>query len=273
MHFLPSLSSSVIALVRAVIGAVFLIVVMLVKKSKIDFTAVKKNLILLIFSGAALGFNWILLFESYRYTTVATSTLCYYSAPAFVIIASPFILKEKLSLKKVLCVIVSFIGMVFVSGVLQESISLTELKGVLFGIAAAVLYACIILLNKKMNNIPSADMTVCQLLVAAIVLLPYVILTGDLSKISLNLDVVVIIILLIIGIVHTGIAYALYFDCVKKVPAQTVALFSYIDPVFAIILSATLLDEYFGMYSALGAVLILGASVFGELKIKKKPIM
>ncbi len=262
------LPSSAIALVRAVVGVVFLIGISFISKKKVSFSAVKRNLLLLILSGAALGFNWILLFEAYRYTTVATATLCYYLAPTFVIVASPFVLKEKLSVKKSVCVVISLIGMVFVSGVITSGFKISELTGVLFGIGAAVLYAAIILINKKMKDISSFDMTVAELLVSAVVLTPYVLLTEDFSGASLKIGEVFM--LLLVGVVHTGVAYALYFASITKVSGSTVALFSYIDPVCAIILSATVLREGFTFYSFLGALLILGASVLGELKNSKK---
>lgn len=267
VRYIP-LPSSAVALARALVGVIFLALVMLLRKSRISFTAVRKNFIKLLIAGVFLGANWILLFEAYRYTTVATATLCYYLAPAFMIIASPFVLKEKLSAVKAVCVIISLIGMVFVSGAFESTFMLSQIKGVALGIGAAVLYAAIVLLNKEMKNISSFDMTVFELFVSAAVLLPYVFFTEDFSGVSLSANSVLM--LLLVGVLHTGIAYLLYFDSITKLQSSTVALFSYIDPVCAVILSAVLLKESFTFYSFIGAVLILGASVVGELKNFKK---
>ena len=261
------LPSSAIALFRAVIGVLFLAVIMFFRKEKISFSAIKKNLVLLLISGAFLGINWILLFEAYRFTSVATATLCYYLAPTFIAIAAPFVLKEKSSVFKIVCIIISLVGMVFVSGVFPAGIAFGELKGVIIGVCAAVVYACIVLLNKKMRDISSFDLTFCQLLISAVVLAPYVVLTEKISFSSF--DRKAIIILLILGVVHTGVAYALYFGSIKKVAASSVALFSYIDPVGAIILSAIVLKEPISVYSVVGAVMILGASLTNELKSSK----
>ncbi|MBQ4155200.1 MAG: EamA family transporter [Clostridia bacterium] len=263
VKYIP-ISSSTIALLRASIGFIFLLLVILCKKSKISFKSINKNLKFLIPSGMFLGVNWILLFESYRYTTVATATLCYYLAPTFIIIASPFVLKEKLGVKKIICAAVSLVGMVFVSGVLNTGFSFKELAGVLFGIGAALLYASIVLLNKKTRDISSYDLTAFQLFISSLVLLPYVLLTQGFSGVKLDAKLVVLVIF--IGIVHTGIAYMLYFGSVQKVKAQTAALFSYIDPVLAVILSAVLLKESINTLTIIGAVLILGASAIGELE-------
>lgn len=268
VRYIP-LPSSIIALVRGVLATIFLLAVMAGGKRWPDKTAITRNLALLLISGALIGFNWILLFEAYNYTSIAVATLCYYMAPVFVIIASPFVLQEKLSMKKALCVIAALAGMVLVSGVIQNYVrgGNTEdlnLTGVLLGIGAGALYATIILINKKLKDISSYDTTVMQLAAASIVLMPYCLLTVDMG--ALEVTPVSAVLLLIVGIVHTGIAYVLYFGSIKELPAQTVAIFSYIDPILAVLLSALLLKESMDMLSILGAILILGSTFVSEMK-------
>ena len=258
------LSSGVLAMARGFIGAMFLLFIIALKREKLSKAAIKKNLWFLILSGAFIGFNWILLFEAYRYTTVATATLCYYLAPIFVIIASPLILKERLSGRKVMCVLVALAGMVFVSRVLQVGFTgLAELKGVLFGLGAAAFYASVILLNKKITDIPAYDKTIVQLVCAATVLVPYVLLTGELAVAEWS--GIGFVLVLVVGILHTGVTYALYFGSMAYLKAQTVAIFSYIDPIVAILLSAVLLQEKMDGLTILGMVLIWGAAVYSEL--------
>ena len=257
------LSSGVLAMARGFIGAAFLLLVIALKREKLSKTAIKKNLWLLILSGACIGFNWILLFEAYRYTTVATATLCYYLAPIFVIMASPLILKERLSGRKVTCVLVALAGMVLVSGVLQAGFhGLSELKGILFGLGAAAFYASVILMNKKIIDISAYDKTVVQLVCAATVLVPYVLLTGELAVAEWS--GIGFVLVLVVGILHTGVTYALYFGSMAHLKAQTVAIFSYIDPIVAILLSAVLLQEKMDGLTILGTVMILGAAVYSE---------
>ena len=268
VRYIP-LPSSIIALDRGVLATIFLLAVMAGGKRWPDKTAITRNLTLLLISGALIGFNWILLFEAYNYTSIAVATLCYYLAPVFVIIASPFVLQEKLSMKKALCVIAALAGMVLVSGVIQNYVrgGNTEdlnLTGVLLGIGAGALYATIILINKKLKDISSYDTTVMQLAAASIVLMPYCLLTVDMG--ALEVTPVSAVLLLIVGIVHTGIAYVLYFGSIKELPAQTVAIFSYIDPILAVLLSALLLKESMDMLSILGAILILGSTFVSEMK-------
>jgi len=263
------LPSSVIALVRGVVGTLFLLGFSRLRKVRVDWSGIRRHLLLLVVSGAFIGFNWILLFEAYRYTTVATATLCYYLAPVFVILASPILFGERLTLWKMLCVAGALVGMVCVSGVLEVGVSgAGEMLGILFGVGAAVLYAGAVLMNKKLTQVPGFDRTIVQLGAAALALLPYVLLTQRGTQ--MNWSVSVVVLLLIMGIVHTGIAYALYFGAIKELPAQTSALLSYIDPVSAILLSAVFLNEWPTFWSGVGAVLVLGATLLSEMPIERR---
>ena len=263
------LPSGIVACVRGVLGVAYLLAFIKIKKIKMDMDAIKKHLKILVISGAFIGLNWVLLFESYRYTSVAVATLCYYMAPIFVMVVSPFLLKEKLTPKKTICVAVALIGMVFVSGVLDGGISdISEIKGILFGLGAAALYASVVMMNQKLRAVPTYDKTIMQLAIAAAVLIPYILFVEDLSTVTLT--PLIIVMALIVGVVHTGIAYAMYFGSMNDLKAQTVALFSYIDPIVAIILSALFLKEPMTVYSIIGAVLVLGATLISELPEKRK---
>lgn len=268
VRYIP-LPSSVIALTRGVIGTVFLIVVTLKRGPGISWKAIRRNLLNLCLSGAFIGINWILLFESYRFTTVATATLCYYMAPVFVTISAPFLFKERLTKKKMLCIAGALVGMIFVSGIWNTGISGTgKLRGVLYGIGAAVFYASVILLNKKIRDISAYDKTMMQLAAASIVLLPYTVLTEKVSVLSLT--PVAVILLAVVGILHTGISYTLYFGSMKELEAQTIAIFSYIDPIVAILLSALFLKEPLGIGGIAGAIMVLGAALISELPDKSQ---
>lgn len=261
-RYIP-LSSSLIALVRGIIGSAFLLFVLLFSGKKLDVSAIKKNILFLALSGAAIGFNWILLFESYNYTSVATATLCYYLAPILVILASPVVLQEHLTPKKLICTAAALLGMVLVSGILKTGFTgLSELKGIFLGIGAAVLYASVILMNKKISGVSPYDKTIFQLAMASVALLPYVLFTESWTAVTVTPTAVVL--LLIAGVVHTGIAYWMYFGSMNDLPSHTVALMSYIDPVLAILLSLLLLQEPMSTAALFGAVLILGSAYISE---------
>lgn len=268
VRYIP-LPSSVIALTRGLIGTAFLAVVILKKGPGISWGAIKRNLLNLCLSGAFIGINWILLFESYHYTTVATATLCYYMAPVFVTIAAPFVFKERLTKKKIFCITGALVGMVLISDIWNTGISGTgELWGILYGIGAAVFYASVILLNKKIQGISAYDKTMMQLAASSIVLLPYTVLTEKVSVPSLT--PMAVILLAVVGILHTGISYTLYFGSMKNLEAQTIAIFSYIDPIVAILLSALFLKEPFRIRGIAGAIMVLGAALISELPDKSQ---
>lgn len=264
------LSSGVVAMVRGFVGVLFLLLVLAVRRERLSWSAIRKNLALLLISGALIGFNWILLFEAYNYTSVATATLCYYMSPVFVTLVSPLVLREKLTGRKLLLVMVALYGMVLVSDVLRVGVSdIGELRGILLGLGAAALYASVILLNKKLRDISAYDRTVLQLGSAFVVLLPYVLAVEDVTAV-LTVGPLAIALLAVVGVLHTGVAYAMYFSAMRDLPAQTVAIFSYADPILAVVLSAVILGEPMGIGVAVGGLLILGAALLGELGERKK---
>lgn len=264
-----SLPSQIIALVRGVIGVIFLLAVVLIRRERMDFRQIKRNLLWLLLSGAAIGFNWIFLFEAYEYTSVAVATLCYYMSPVIVMLVSPFLLRERLTVKKCICVVLALFGMVCISGILAGGLPRgDELLGIVFGLAAAVLYASVVLMNKQLKEISAFDRTILQLALSAIVLLPYCLAVTDLS--ALQFDGSTVPMLLFLGIVHTGLAYLLYFGAMEHIPGQTAAMISYVDPAVAVLASIIVLQEPMRPIEMLGAVLILGAALMSETNILKR---
>lgn len=262
-----ALPSSLLALTRGAIGTIFLLLLTTLSGKPLSRTAIRKNIVVLAASGAAIGINWILLFEAYRHTTIAIATLSYYLAPVFVMLLSPIVIKEPLTVKKTICIITALSGMVLVSGVLQGGSSI-NLTGVMCGIGAAAFYASVILLNKFLKQIHSHEATIIQLAVAALILVPYVFGFENLA--GLEVSVKTLALLLIVGIIHTGLAYWMYFSSMADLPGQTIAIFSYIDPAAAVLLSLFLLKEPLDGAGLIGALLILGAAFCSELNINIK---
>ena len=263
------MSSGLIAMARGLVGVLFLLLVLAIRRERLSWSAIRQNLWRLLVSGGLIGFNWILLFEAYNYTSVATATLCYYMAPIFVTLAAPIVLRERLTVRKLILPFVALFGMVLVSDILNVGVSdLGELRGIVLGLGAAALYASVILLNKKLCGISAYDRTVMQLTAAFAVLVPYVLLVEDVTATAF--EPLSVGLLLVVGVLHTGIAYAMYFGAMRDLPAQTVAIFSYIDPVLAVLLSAFFLGEPMGAGVIAGGILILGAALAGEIRSGKK---
>lgn len=261
-RYIP-LSSAMLALFRGLLGSAFLLILVFVKGGKLQKLK-SRTVFLLAVTGALMGFNWMLLFEAYNYTSVAVATMCYYMQPTIVILLSPFVFSEKLTFKKLICAVAAIIGMVFVSGILNgNGIKTRDIKGILFGLGAAALYSAVVILNKKVVVKDVYEKSIIQLAAAAIILIPYLLLTEDITKTTLNGTAVCMV--LLVGIVHTGIAYALYFGSMKNLKAQSIAVMSYIDPVFALLLSAVILHEGLTVYGAIGAILIIGSAFVSEI--------
>ena len=263
-------SSAMIAFFRGIIATLVLLLVHFIRRKPFDKAALKANMVKLLVSGAMIGFNWVLLFEAYRYTTVSVATVCYYMAPVFIMISSPFTLGEKITAKKAVCIILALVGVVLVSGVLEpnQMQSHDHLKGVLFGLGAALLYACVVTINKEIKGVSGMDRTIFQMGPAALAVLPYWLLTDNISAITWQTEPVIMI--LIAGLINTALAYDLYFASIQSLSAQSAALMSYIDPVVAIILSATLLREGMSALSVIGVIMVLGSAIAGETTLAKK---
>ena len=258
------LSSGMLAFARGVLGTLFLCLYMVVRKKKFRHNIGMRNFILLMLSGFAIGFNWMLLFEAYNHTTVAVATLCYYMAPVMVVLVSPLLLHEHLGTKKIVCVVVAIIGMVFVSGVLDGSgAGNSDISGILYGLGAAALYASVVITNKKVHVPDALEKTIIQLASASVIMIPYLLITEDFSQIELS--TVTVLLVLLLGIVHTGITYLMFFKSMENLKGQTVAIFSYVDPVTSLILSGIVLGETMSVLGIIGAVMILGAAAVSEL--------
>ena len=258
------LPSSVLAFVRGVVGSLFLVLFVRARGGRVNAGMTRKQIAWFAAAGAIMAFNWILLFDAYNYTSVAVATLCYYMMPVFVTLASAILFGEKLTARKLVCIAVCVAGMLLVTGVAEGDVPTgSEIRGILMGLAAAVLYSTVVLMNKKMPGMDAYEKTIVQLCGAAVIMVPYILLTEDVT--AFNLDGRGAIMLLIVAAVHTGVAYALYFGCMDDLKAQTVAIFSYVDPIVAVLLSAFVLGEPLSALGIVGVVLVLGAAVVSEL--------
>lgn len=260
------LNSIEIAFYRSIIGAIFIIILSIAKKEKWDKEDLREDLKVLIPSGIALGAGWVLLFQGYKNTSISIATLSYYIAPVFIVILSIIVLKEKITLKKILCIIVAIIGLLLVLDIknIGNIGDNNHLLGISYSVLAAVFYAIVVILNKFIKKLTGFKVTIVQLLVSAIILLPLTIMNSTRSLLSL--DALSLGLLLFVGIVHTGIAYLLYFSSVKEIEGQSIAILSYMDPIFALLIAGLFLGEKMSIIQLFGGILILGSAYISESK-------
>jgi RarD protein len=253
-----------IAFFRAIIATCILLSIGIIKKNLKIGNYSKSNLILLVASGIAMGFNWVLLFQAYKFTTISNATLSYYFAPVFVVMAAPIVLKEKLSLKKIGSVLVALAGLVLIinHGGTESLGKGNDVIGIVYGLSAAILYATVIFLNKRVIGLTGFERTIVQLAASVLVLLPFVIVRNNISFSGPRS----LIFMLILGVVHTALAYILYFSGIKDTAVNSAAMLSYIDPISALMLGALILGENITIWQIIGGIMILGASFFVQME-------
>lgn len=261
IHYV-NLSSEIVVLARGIIGSLFILLYLKISKQTLNKEAIKRNAKYLILSGVALGLNWVCLFASYQVSTVAVGSLCNYMAPIILIALSPMLYKEKISFKKLLCVVGAVVGIILVSGILEVNSSVNPL-GVVLGLCAAFGFVMIVIFNRKLNGVSVYDKVVVQLGTSALTVLPYA-LINNIGK-PFVVDTRSLIIIVILGIFHTGFAYCLYFGSINEIPVQTMAILGYIEPVMSVLISAFLLSEPISLYGIIGAILILVSACMSEI--------
>lgn len=258
--------SELVALCRGIIGAAFIFLYRLLQGQQPDRSAIRKALPLLIFSGVCLGLNWIFLFAAYIRTTVAVASLCNYLAPAVVILVTPAVLRERLDLRKIPFVLLALAGILLVSGVWEDGGG--DTAGVLLGLAAAVFFVLLVVCNRKLKAVPALDRAMIQLAVSAAAILPYVLIRnwGTMPELDLRSWGII----LMLGIVHTGLAYCFYFSGMGSLPVQTVAILGYLEPVVSVLCSVLFLREPLSLPGWIGAFLVLASAAVSEALPEKR---
>ena len=256
-----------IVFVRAALGCLALFLVLVASGKNKEKVPVGSFIILLLL-GALIGINWLLLFDAYKYTYVSTATLIYYIQPILVIILSALFLKEKLTSRKLVGVVFAIVGMILINGIQLGGSD--PKRGFILSLWAAILYAIIVFINKankKLAKIDGLVLTDIQMFGAALVMAFYTFTNyhGEFA----HLDKKSIIIMIILGIVHTALAYYLYFTSIKHVDGQSLAVLGYIDPASALLFSALFLHERLTIMQWIGAILILGGALYSQIKAKK----
>ena len=259
------LSSAEIVCMRTLIGSAALILVLLLSRTGLDWGAMRREALKLIAAGICLGVNWALLFEAYKLMSVSMATLTYYTSPVIVLLLSPVLLKEKQSVRAYIGMAAAVVGLVLAVGLSDAAITAT---GLLVGLGSAVFYAALIVFNKKIDGVSGLPLTTIEMVIAACVMVPYVLLTG--GRIGFPPDMEGTLYLLFLCLVNTGLACFMYFSSMNKLPARAVALFGYVDPVSALIFSAVFLGDWLGVAQLAGAALVFAGAAWGQSTGRQK---
>jgi len=258
-----TLNNTAIIFYRTVVGSLFLLGILLLTKKLPKPEPLKGQLLPVSISGATLGLGWLFLFEAYRQIGVGTSTLLYYLGPAIFMILAPLLFRERITASRIIGITAAFGGMILVNfDLLGAQVEGSSFYGILCGLASALMYAVMLVANKKVTNLNGVDRTFFQLVFAGLVVTLYALLT---QKALWPVQSGELLPLLILCIINTGLGCYFYFSSTHLLPVQSVAVLSYIDPLSALVFSAIFLNERMGTLQIIGAALILGGAAFGEL--------
>lgn len=252
-----ALGSGQIVLLRSVLGSATLLALFYLGGGRLSGLGSRRDVALLAVSGAAMAADWLLLYEAYARIGVGLSILINYTGPALVIALSPVVLRERLSAGKLCALALALCGAVLISG---RAVSAgTDAAGIVCAALSAAAYAVMVLSNKLTTRIKGADNALLQMLFTCAAVALCSVLRGEVRMSIAASDLLPI---LLLGVVCTGLACRLYFSSIGELPAQTVAICGYLEPLSAVLLSALILGECMSPVQLLGAALIILGSFF-----------
>lgn len=258
-----ALNSRQTVLLRTLIGSLFLLFLFLISGKKFTFYKHKKQFAFLAISGMAMGGSWMFLYEAYRRIGVGISSLLYYCGPIIVIALSPILFKERLTVNKIIGFIIVFCGVVLLN--INTFDKSGNTFGVICGLLSAVLYAFMIIFNKKATDIVGFENSLLQLFFAFFTVAVFV---GITAGYNFKIPTESIIPILILGLLNTGVGCYFYFSSITNLKVQTVAVCGYLEPLSAVMFSAFILKEKLLTMQILGIFLIINGAILCECKIK-----
>ena len=253
------LNSYIIVMFRTIIGSLFLIAVCLFTCKEYTFLKHKRSLLYLTLSGISMGFSWMFLYEAYHQIGVSIATLLYYTGPIFIMLLSPYIFNEKLTLQKVACFMTVLLGILLINYQAAQESHTTW--GLLCSLLSAVTYASMVIFNKKSAPISGIENSTIQLITAFFTVFAFVLYTGGLNFVLAPSDILP---LALLGLVNTGFGCYLYFSSISGIPVQMVSILGYTEPLSALIFSYIFLNEQLAPIQIAGAVLIICGTIAAQ---------
>lgn len=256
---LIDLNSYEIVLLRTLIGSLILIFLFFIKKGQLTFFKHKKQFTFLCISGIAMGASWMFLYEAYQIIGVSIASLLYYCSPVFVMVLAPLLFKEKLTIIKITSFLTVLCGIFLVNGSSFQNDGNSQ--GMFCGFMSALMYALMVIFNKKAKNITGLENAMLQLFISFLTVAGFV---GFQQGYAIQIAPSDILPIFILGFVNTGLGCYFYFSSIGSLPVQTVAICGYLEPLSAVLFSVVLLREKMLPVQIAGAIFILGGAAFGE---------
>lgn len=247
---------------RTLFAAIFLILG-LGLLGRLSLPQGKKTWIKLLATGVVLAFHWMAFFKAIQLTNVAIGLLAFSTFPLFTSLLEPLIFKEKLRQMDLFLALLVLVGISIVGNdALRADFGIA---GILWGLAGSASFALMALLNRGLNlELKGLEIAAYQNLFAFIALLPFNI------GLPLPSDGMTWGLLLLLGVLFTGIAHGMFNQSLAFIRASTASLIVSMEPLYGIILAFFLLDQKPGMLTLMGGGLILMAGVIPTLTIARQ---
>lgn len=246
-----SLNSYVIAFFRVLFASLTLLPLVLLTQGRklVEAARAWRSMLAL---GVMLSLGWGFLFQSMKLIAIANAVLLNYLAPIFVALLAPIFLRERIEKITIMALTTSMVGMILISSPQSLQADSLNLAGVAFGLFAGLVYAVFIILSKKaVANFSSHAVALCAYSAAIICLSP------SLKDLDLSIDPASWILLLVLGVFNTGFAVTLYLNGLRLIKAQKAVIFTYLEPVSAVVFGFLFLSQQPTPLMLIGGFLIL----------------
>lgn len=224
-----------------------------------------KPFIPLFLSGIVLSLNWILFFWAIQLTSVANAVILYYLGPIFTIILAVLFLKEHFGKILFWATLLAFSGAVltFVPN-MNTAVFHRTFLGLITAFFSGLFYGLLGFISKIGIKFHSAmKLITYQIFISIFFTLPF------LFFLHFKIYPLIIALLVVTGLVHTALALFLWYDSLNYIRVATAAIFSYLDPLFAIVLSLALLHQNPTLFQIFGGVLITISGIMVSIGEKR----
>lgn len=248
----------IIVLGRVVFASIFLAAVLLWRKENIRLRQ-RRDYLYLALMGVVLAVHWVTFFQAIQVSTVAIGLLTFSTFPVFVTFMEPYFFREKIRRVDIVVALVAFTGVALVIPSFELGNNMTQ--GAIWGVISGFTFAILSILNRKyVVNYSSRVIAFYQDATAVLILLPFLFILQP------SFTAQDILLLVLLGVVFTGIAHTLFIGGLSHVKAQTASIIASLEPVYGIITAVIFLGEIPTLRVIAGGVIILGATFYVSVK-------
>ena len=249
---------------RAVVGWAAVLVFLLLTKGLGGLRVARGELVFLAPLGlVGIGAFYLLYFFTVRESAVGTASILLYSSPAFVSLLAWTFLREPLGITRVVALGLTFAGIGLVVGAYDPGALEVTPFVLATGLLSGLTYGLYSIFGKPVaGHLAPSTILSYALGFGAVLLVAFALPTiGTLA----GLPAWSYALLLMLAVVHTTLAFALYTFGLRKLEAGRAAIVATIEPVVAGALGVSLLGEDLTALKVLGALLVLSGAALAQV--------